>query len=68
MGCGCGKVDSAVASDNGAPGFESSQRQLLLNIYLMLTVCRKHVNKEKEAMNGPLLSKTKNNWLQKFDC
>ena len=29
------------------PGFESSHQQLLLNIYLLLTVCRKDENKEK---------------------
>ena len=29
------------------PEFESSHRQLLLNIYLLLTVCRKDENKEK---------------------
>ena len=47
LGCGCGTVGSAVASDTRGPGFESSHRQLLLNIYLLLTVCRKDENKEK---------------------
>ena len=52
MGSGCGAVGRAVASDTRGPGFESSHRQLLLNIYLLLTVCRKDENKEKEAGNG----------------
>ena len=52
---GCGAVGRAVASDTRGPGFESSHRQLLLNIYLLLTVCWKDENKEKEAGNGPCL-------------
>ena len=36
-----------VAYDTRGPGFESSNRQLLLNIYLLLTVCGKDENKEK---------------------
>ena len=52
-GCGCGAVGRAVASNTRGPRFESSHRQLLLNIYLLLTVCRKDENKEKEAGNGP---------------
>ena len=51
-GSGCGAVGRAVASDTRGPGFESSHQQLLLNIYLLLTVCRKDENKEKEAGNG----------------
>ena len=47
MGSGCGAVGRAVAYDTRGPGFESSHRQLLLNIYLLLTVCRKDENKEK---------------------
>ena len=57
-GSGCGAVGRAVASDTRGPGFKSSHRQLLLNIYILLTVCRKDENKEKEAGNGPFL-KTK---------
>ena len=53
MGSGCGAVGRAVAYDTRGPRFESSHRQLLLNIYLLLTVCRKDENKEKEAGNGP---------------
>ena len=53
-GSGCGAVGRAVASNTRGPGFESSHRQLLLNIYLLLTVCRKDENKEKEAANGPI--------------
>ena len=52
-GSGCGAVGRAVAFNTRGPGFESSHRQLLLNIYLLLTVCRKDENKEKEAGNGP---------------
>ena len=37
------------------PGSISSQ--LLLNIYLLLTVCRKDENKEKEGGNGPFFNK-----------
>ena len=50
---GCGAVGRAVASDTRGSGYESSHQQLLLNIYLLLTVCRKDENKEKEAGNGP---------------
>ena len=57
MGSGCGAVGRAVASDTRGPGFESSHRQLLLNIYLLLPVCRKDENKEKEAGNGPFFKK-----------
>ena len=32
-GSGCGAVGRAVAYDTRGPGFESSHRQLLLNIY-----------------------------------
>ena len=57
-GSGCGAVGRAVACNPRGPGFESSHRQLLLNIYLLLTVCRKDENKEKkEAANGPFLKK-----------
>ena len=52
-GSGCATVGRAVASDTRGPGFESSHRQLLLNIYLLLTVCGKDENKEKEAGNDP---------------
>ena len=53
-GSGCGAVGRAVASETRGPGFESSHLQLLLNIYLLLTVCRNDENKQKEAGNGPL--------------
>ena len=46
-GSGCGAVGRAVAYDTRGPRFESSHRQLLLNIYLLLTACRKDENKEK---------------------
>ena len=57
-------VGRAVAYDTRGPGFESSHRQLLLNIYLLLTVCGKDENKEK----GPgmaHLKKTKNKCITK---
>ena len=60
VGSGCGAVGRVVASDTRGPGFESSHRQLLLNIYLLLTVCRKDENKEKEAGNGPFFKKRSN--------
>ena len=60
LGSGCGAVGRAVAYDTRGPGFESSHRQLLLNIYLLLTVCRKDENKRKEAGNGPSFKKKKN--------
>ena len=37
------------------PGFESINRQLLLNNYILLTVCRKDENNEKEGWSGPFL-------------
>ena len=59
-GSGCGAVGRGVASDTRGPGFKSSHRQLLLNIYLLLTVCRKDENKGKEAGNGPFFKKSTN--------
>ena len=41
------------ASDTIGPGFESNLWHFWLNIYLLLTVCRKDESKEKEAGNGP---------------
>ena len=52
VGSGCGTVDTTVASDTSRPGLESSHRQLLLNNYLLLTVCIRGVNKEIEAEKG----------------
>ena len=57
MGSGCDAVGRAVASNTRGPRFESSHQQLLLNIYLLLTVCRKDENKEKEAGNIPFYKK-----------
>ena len=50
----CGTVVTSVASNNKRPGFESSHWELLFNNYLLLTVCRKDENKEKEAENDTL--------------
>ena len=50
-GNGYGSIDRAVASDTRGMWFESSHRQLLLNQYFLLTVCRKDENKEKVAGN-----------------
>ena len=47
LGSGCGAVGRAVAYDTRGPRFKSSHWQLLLNIYLLLTVCRKDENKDK---------------------
>ena len=58
MGSGCGAVGRAVTFDNRGPGFDSSHRQLLLNIYLLLTVCRIDENKEKRPGMAHLLKKT----------
>ena len=49
---GCGTVDSTVTSDTWRPRFVFNQPLLLLNIYLLLTVCWKDENKEKEAQKG----------------
>ena len=57
QGSGCGAVGRAVASATRGPGFDSSHRQLLLSSYLLLTVCRKDKNKEKETGNGPFKKK-----------
>ena len=54
LGRGCGAVGRAVACNPRGPGFESSHRQLLLNIYLLLTVCRKDENKEKRGREWPI--------------
>ena len=40
------------------PGSNPVIGNFYLNIYLLLTVCRKDENKEKEAENGPFLKKT----------
>ena len=50
-GSGCGAVGRAVTSYTIGPGFVSNHWQLLLDIYLLLTICRKDENKEKEAQN-----------------
>ena len=57
MGSGCGPVGRVVASNTSGPGFESSHRQPLLNIYLLLTVCRKGENKEKRDREQPIFYK-----------
>ena len=57
MGSGCGAVGRAVTYDTRGPGFDSSHRQLLLNIYLLLTVCRKDENKEKRGREWPIFKK-----------
>ena len=57
MGSGCGAVGRVVACNTRGPRFESCHRQLLLNIYLLLTVCRKDENKEKRGREWPILKK-----------
>ena len=54
---GGGSVGRAVVSDSIGPQFESSHWQLLLNQYILWSVCRKDENKEKEAGIGPFLHK-----------
>ena len=39
------------------PGSNPVIGNFYLNIYLLLTVCRKDENKEKEAENGPTFKK-----------
>ena len=53
-GSGCGAVVRAVASDTRGHGFESSHWQLLLNIYLLVIVCRKDENKRKRGWEWPI--------------
>ena len=48
-GSGCGTVGRPESSDARGPGFKSSHWQLLLNVYLLFTVCRKDGHQEKEA-------------------
>ena len=45
------------------PGSNPVIRNFYLNIYLLLTVCRKDENKEKEAENGQF----KESWRQILD-
>ena len=54
LGSGCGTVGRAVACNTRGPGFESSHWQLLLNIYFLLTVCRKDENKKKRGREWPI--------------
>ena len=50
----CSTVDSAVASDAKGPGFESVLGKFQWTIaLLLLTVCWKDENEEKETGNGP---------------
>ena len=65
MGSGCGAVGRAVASKTRGPGFKYSHRQLLLNIYLLLTVCRKEENKEKRGRDLPIFKKEKKKWRRR---
>ena len=65
MGSGCGAVGRAVASKTRGPGFKYNHRQLLLNIYLLLTVCRKEENKEKRGRDLPIFKKEKKKWRRR---
>ena len=65
MGSGCGAVGRAVASKTRGPGFKNSHRQLLLNIYLLITVCRKEENKEKRGRDLPIFKKEKKKWRRR---
>ena len=56
QGSGCGSVGRMVASNSRGPWFKSSHRQkFILNIYRQLHW--KDENKEKEAGNGPFLTR-----------
>ena len=59
MGNGSSGVGRAVASDTRGPGFESSHRQLLLNFYLLLTVCRKDEKYRTRGRELPTFMKKK---------
>ena len=48
------KLATSVSNPSHGKRGGSSHRQLLLNIYFLLTVCRKDENKEKEAGNDSL--------------
>ena len=52
LGSSFGAVGRAVSSDTRGHGFESSHWQLILNNYLLLTVCRKDENKENRPGMG----------------
>ena len=52
MGSSCGSVGIGVTSNNRGLRLDSSHRQLLMNQYIMLSICRKDENEEKEAGNG----------------
>ena len=59
---------SAVASNTRGPGFESSHWQLLLNNYLLLTVCRK--DEIKRGRERPIFLKKvleRKRWNRKTD-
>ena len=59
-GSGCGTVGRAVAYIPEDPGSIPVIGNFYLNIYLLLTVCRKDENKrKKEAWNGPFFKKEK---------
>ena len=47
---GCGTVDRAVATETKRSGFESCQRQLLLNVCLQLLVEKKKINKKRPGI------------------
>ena len=54
QGSGCGAVGRVVASDTRGPEFESSHWQLLLKIYLVLTICRKDEKLRKRGRVCPI--------------
>ena len=49
------------------PGSNPVIGNFYLNIYLLLTVCRKDKNKEKEAENGPFFKRKYRNLLFSFE-
>ena len=54
MGSSCGSVGIGVTSNNRGLRLDSSHWQLLMNQYIMLSICRKDESEEEETGNGPL--------------
>ena len=60
LGSGFGTVDSAVAFDTRGPGFESNNRQLLMNKFTVNFLIEKTKIRKKRARMAHFLSLTKN--------
>ena len=62
----CGTVDSMVASDSRGPGFESSHRQILLNI-LPVNYLLKRRKYRQRGRDWPIFKRTLFNSYTKVD-